>query len=377
MININYEDGVLYRGNTFRLKSLMNRAKEGGLFIIGFIGGSITQGAVASVPERCYAYNVFRWWVANFPKAEFKFVNAGIGATDSQFGCARVYDDLLSKYPDFVVTEFSVNDENNEHFLETYEGLIRKIYDFNTKPAVITMNNVCYDSGINAEDQHVRLAKHYNLPAIGIKPTLYKAICDGKIEAGEITTDNLHPNDLGHMLVAAHIISFLDMVFAEVLKETVIAEKEVMLTGSVTENSYEHSERLNNKNSNPELDGFIYDDSHQQGVWDCFKNGWTAGKTGDSISFKATCTNIAVQYKKSFRHPAPIAKLTLDGDLERSLILDANFDETWGDKLFLTTVAEHLEEKEHEVKIELIETHDNDAAPFYLAALLVSGNNYR
>lgn len=375
MIELNYEDGILNRGNTYRLKLLMTKAKEGGEYTIGFIGGSITQGSVASVPERCYAYNVYRWWVANFPKATFNFVNAGIGATDSQFGSSRVYDDLLSYNPDFAITEYSVNDENNEHFLETYEGLIRRIYDYKTKPALITMNNICYDSGINAEDQHVKLAKYYKLPAIGIRPTLYRAIKDGKIEASEITPDNLHPNDLGHLLVAAHIIFFLDKIFNEMSEKVNDDEKEVMLTKPLTVNSYEHSTRFNNNNIKPELNGFTADLSTQQGVWDCFKNGWTAGTTGDSIIFKVAGTNISVQYKKAYLHPAPIARLTLDGDSENSIILDANFDETWGDKLFLTTVAEHIEDTEHEVKIELIETHDDDTAPFYLAALLVSGKD--
>lgn len=373
MINLNFEEGILHRGNTYRLKTLMNRAKEGGHYTIGFIGGSITQGSVASTPERCYAYNVYRWWVTNFPKADFDFVNAGIGATDSQFGCARVYDDLLSHNPDFVVTEYSVNDNNDVHYLETYEGLVRKIYAFSTKPAMITMNNVCYDSGTNAEEQHVKVARHYDLPSLGIRPTIYKAICDGKIEASEITPDNLHPNDVGHLLVAAQIICFLDKLFAETECESEIKELEVMLTKPITANMYENSVRLNNINASPLLAGFTKDTSPRLGVWDCFKNGWTAGKTGDSITFNVTGSNISVQYKKSFLHPAPIAKLTLDGDYDNSFILDANFDETWGDKLFLTTIAEHLVNKEHEVKIELIETHENDTAPFYLGAVLVSG----
>ncbi len=82
---------------------------------------------------------------------------------------------------------------------------------------------------------------------------------------------------------------------------------------------------------------------------------------------------MSVQYKKCHIHPAPVAKLTLDN--KQTIILDANFDETWGDKLYLTTIAEHIEDTEHLVEIELIETHENDTAPFYLAAILASGNN--
>lgn len=44
-----------------------------------------------------------------------------------QFGCARVQEDLLSGQRIFVIAEFSVNDEPGEHYMETYEGLIRHI----------------------------------------------------------------------------------------------------------------------------------------------------------------------------------------------------------------------------------------------------------
>lgn len=61
-----------------------------------------------------------------FPQADFTYINAGIGGTTSQFGVARAEADLLSKEPDFVIIEFSVNDDSTEHFMETYEGLVRK-----------------------------------------------------------------------------------------------------------------------------------------------------------------------------------------------------------------------------------------------------------
>ena len=60
-------------------------------------------------------------------------------------------DDLLKFNPDFVIVEFSVNDDPNEFFLETYEGLVRHIYSFKSKPAVLLVSNVFYDTGSNAQ----------------------------------------------------------------------------------------------------------------------------------------------------------------------------------------------------------------------------------
>lgn len=129
-IQVNYEVSVANRGNLARLKDVFRRALKGERLTLGFLGGSITQGSLATRPEFCYAYRVYQWWRETFPRAEFTYVNAGIGATDSQFGCARADSDLLAWGPDFCIIEFSVNDAANGHFLETYEGLVRKGHCF-------------------------------------------------------------------------------------------------------------------------------------------------------------------------------------------------------------------------------------------------------
>lgn len=363
---IDFEKGILYKGNTYRLKEIMKKAMNGECLTIGFIGGSITQGSVATEITKCYAYHVYEWWVNTFSKASFTFLNAGIGATDSHFACARVCEDLLINNPDFVITEFSVNDLNNDHFLETYEGLVRKIYSYKSKPALITMNNVFYDSGENAEDKHVKVSKHMEIPALGIRPSIYQAIKDGKLEAKSITPDNLHPNDDGHKLVGEQITFFLQKIYDEIDVE----EKEALLPAPITKNSYENSFRYNNLNFSPRLNGFTADTEKQTGLSDCFKNGWIGKMAGDKISFTVKGCNFGVMFRKSYRHPAPIAKLTLDG--KKEIILDANFDETWGDKLFLEMVAEGLENCDHVIEVEVVESHTDDTAPFYLASVLAS-----
>lgn len=54
------------------------------------------------------------------------------------------------------------------------------------------------------------------------------------------------------------------------------------------------------------------------------------------------------------------------------MILDGNFEETWGDSLHLDTLAEHLPYGKHTVRIELVETHENDKVPFYLVSIIAS-----
>ena len=116
-----------------RLKDCMKRAEAGEELTIGFLGGSITQGSLATTMENTYAYRVFTWWKQTFPKANVHYVNGGIGGTTSHYGVSRAVTDVLMYQPDFVVVDFSVNDEADIFFQETYEGVVRMRRNIITK----------------------------------------------------------------------------------------------------------------------------------------------------------------------------------------------------------------------------------------------------
>ena len=81
---MNVDKKVLWR----KLAACMARAARGEELTIGFLGGSITQGSLASAEDKTYAYRVYRWWCDAFLQAEFHYVNGGIGGTCSCFGAA-------------------------------------------------------------------------------------------------------------------------------------------------------------------------------------------------------------------------------------------------------------------------------------------------
>ena len=389
-------------GTPDNIINVMKRAAEGEQITIGFIGGSITQGAVVSDEALCYAARVFKWWKDSFPETKVRYVNAGIGATTSQFGVARVSDDLLKYDPDFVIVEYSVNDNDElldgssegsgEHmhynrsdlFRETYEGLIRRILSHKNRsgnaPAVLIVNSVKYDNGRNFEEVHAEIGRHYGIPCISMKECIYDKFMAApgdrlilpsgqKISINDITGDMLHPNDLGHGIVAGHITDYLNDLKAEGAghcHDTGITNEGQQLPPAMTPDRYEDVNRYNRLNSTPVLNGFTEDDvpamepfrintgfdvedSKKPGddpvlsseVRDVFKNGWHASKEGDSITFEFSGSELALMYRKSVNKPAPVAYAVIDGDEENRIRLDANFDEDWGDKAYMATLMYH------------------------------------
>lgn len=365
------------RNTTAALKQLMRRAQNGETLTIGFLGGSITQGALASTPQGCYAYLVYEWWKNAFPQAHFSFVNGGIGGTSSHYGGARAWKDVLCYRPDFVAVDFSVNDEANEFFEETYEGMLRRILSAPSHPAVVVLNNVFYDTGKNAQEYHNRVAAHYNVPCVSIRDSVYERVVSGELARADITPDNLHPNDKGHRLVADELCKLLDSVKEELKSEKTAQEQKLCVSESaalpapLTANAYENSRLIQIQDNASYLAGFLADPSEKKGMLDIFKNGWTAEHTNDKIIFEIECSCLAVQYRKSVQQPVPKAKAVMDGDEEHAVVLDGNFTEDWGDCLYLQPLLHHAKRGIHRLEITVTDAKDI-VRPFYLVSLIVS-----
>ena len=261
-----------------------------------------------------------------------------------------------------------MNDKPDLFYQETYEAVIRKLLTWSSEPAVILLNNVRYDTGESAQKYHIAVGDWYQVPHVSIRETLYQRMWEGMYAREELTPDGLHPNDKGHELVAAEIISFLEYVRAHKNEK----ESENPVPDPVTANAYEDAKRLTIREISPQLQGFQTDTREKTGHLDFFKNGWVGKKTGDKILFETDASCIAVQYRKTVKKPACRAKLILDGDTEHAKVLDGNFEEDWGDCLYLEPVLHHGEKKTHTIEIEIINDETEDATPFYLLALITA-----
>lgn len=141
----------------------------------------------------------------------------------------------------------------------------------------------------------------------------------------------------------------------------------------MTLNRYEHSRRLQGQKLEANAcQGFAEDTTPQKHMTDIFKCGWEAWEEGAYLEFAMTGSVLAVQYRRTINKPAPAARVIVDGDEAGAVLLDGEFDETWGDLLALTTVFEKEKPEEHHVRIEVCRTHEKDASGFYLVSVITA-----
>ena len=207
------------KGNNVRLKRALEKARRGEDVTIGFIGGSITQGAGAvPINTECYAYKTFKGFcdiTGRGYEDNVHFIKGGIGGTPSELGLCRYERDILRNgavTPDVVVVEFAVNDEGDETKGECYDSLVRKIYNGPGSPAVILIFAV-FSNDWNLQERLNPVGYAYNLPMVSTLDSVVDqfAYKDDKrvVKKSQFFYDCYHPTNIGHRIMADGIINLL------------------------------------------------------------------------------------------------------------------------------------------------------------------------
>lgn len=351
---------VVNPGNTARLADAMKRAQAGEKITIGTIGGSITQGTAASTTDERYANRALQWWAKAFPKAQLDFVNAGIGATDSYIGVHRVDADLLSKKPDVVIVEFSVNDTDAALNLQTYDSLVRKILQAENHPAVILLFTTQED-GTSLQDTHMQIGSSYNLPMISYKNAVLPEIEAGKFTWKDISPDNIHPNSVGHGIIGELLWCYFNSVYAKL--DQIDTSDLTFTAPPVTRDLYAKGQLLDSKTLTPKtMQGF-----EQAKVSNQFPNDWTT-KEGGELTFEVTGSNIGVLYYKTVDGKSGQYCVYVDDRLIQ--VLDGDFTGGWGNYAQAQQVYTSDTPSTHTVTIKQLE--GTDLTQFTVLGLLVS-----
>jgi len=190
------------------IRSFAKQANSGSHLNVVFFGGSLTWGANASDPLiSSWRGRMMKYLTEKFPKAHFAFHDAAIGGTGSMLGLFRLERDVLSKKPDLVFLDFTMNDgaeASDPQTLAAYEHILRAILESGSAvQPIVTTFRFYVDS--NQPSQLPRVEKHLELfDAYGLAPAnIHKKIRDA-VKAKHLdpmalwTLDGAHPDDSGY-----------------------------------------------------------------------------------------------------------------------------------------------------------------------------------
>ncbi len=199
---------------TLDFAEIARKGQSGEHLSIVFFGGSLTWGAQASDPQlTSYRALVARAFEKTYPHAHFQFWDAGLGGTGSQLGAFRLDRDVLSRKPDLVFLDFTVNDDPysspSPARLSAYESLVRRLAQAGVAvvPVILPVKgDVLPDPPLRPLDaSHQEIAAAYHLPVADAV-----ALAKARVATGETTPDQLwdvpedltHPGDAGYALYA-------------------------------------------------------------------------------------------------------------------------------------------------------------------------------
>lgn len=325
--------------------AVMKKAAAGRPITVAALGGSITEGFHSSCPEKSYAGIMRKWWEDKFPGTKVRYINAGIGATDSYLGLHRARRDVLQEQPDFVIVDFTVNDQAEAFYEKSYERLIRTLLEAESRPAVVLLFMTMED-GTNAAAFHEKVGAKYNLPMLRYGDCVLRAIQAGEYQWSDISPDDIHPNDRGHAIAGKIVCDYLDFVYDTCVKDR--AEGKLLDAACVEPAA---------------AGGWKKADLHPH-----LHDGWLGSSLTGRLEFELEFANLGMTYFKSVDGTFGKAEIYVDGVCQK--VLNGDFSGGWGDYGQSDEVYTSKERKKHHVEIKV--TGAPEEVKFGVLGLLVS-----
>lgn len=342
---------IVSKGNIDRILKLISKAESGQDINIAFLGGSITQGCNATEYKKCYVSLVYKWFKDKFKNINVKCINAGVGATGSLIGAHRAYVDVISKNPDIVFVDASVNDDESKIDQIAYESEIRRLLSSRSKPAVIEVFMAKFDLD-NVQNQETKVGLRYGVPMISYRDAIYDDVKSGEIDIEDLITDEVHPNDNGHEIITNLLTSFIEDIYEnsyEKNKEINIVDNTLNIS-CVYGDKFIDGKILNNTSLVPtEIKEF---EKFNEG-FQVFHDAWIyRGNNTGKLMFDIECKNVILLYKKLVDKKAGKFKVRVNG--EEKVTIDSYFKDGWGDWSVTEVLEESNEVKKYTIEIETI-----------------------
>lgn len=365
-------NSVLNEGDRTRLARVIKKLQAGEEVTIAYLGGSITQGSSAG-GELCYARLTTDWFIERFPDAKINYVNAGIGATGSYIGVHRADTDVLASDPDLVFIDFSVNDTYDRLATNkaTYESLIRKLWQHETAPAIVTVV-MTQEDGTSVQDAHYEIAAKYDIPMISYRNAILDVIDKGYIVWDDISDDNIHPNVPGHAVLSQMITNYIQTVVDDA--DSIDTSADPALPETTAEGMRFENARLI-RTGDPEcLSTGVF--KAAEGVnFGGFANPWLARiRPGDAadpeasaLVFEVEAQNIGILYGKMISQAGKFEVYVNDSLIKT---VNAEFPGGWGSYVEFEEIISFDETGTHTIRI--VPLDPADAAAIYISAIAVS-----
>lgn len=189
-------------------------ARSGGELSVVFLGGSLTWGAQATNPQdTSFRALVQKRLIDKYPNAHFRFGDAAIGGTSSQLAAFRLDRDVLSRKPDLVFLDFTINDgpyvEPSPARLASYESLVRRLVQAGIPVVQVILSSkkdVLPNPPARPLDaKHKEIAAAYGLPVADAVALVKKRVASGIVtpdQLWDLVEDRTHPGDAGYALYA-------------------------------------------------------------------------------------------------------------------------------------------------------------------------------
>lgn len=376
---------LLSTGNNAKMKKVIEKAKKGEDVTIAVIGGSITEGALATPNSNCYGQTMAKLFGETFGKDGGKnvhFVNAGMSGTPSALGVIRYDRDLKGQMeyanygsvPDALFIEFAVNDWGEPTQGGAYEGLIRKALSQGT--AVFLVFAAFLGDGVTpstvCESQYIPYGQYYDLPMISMGNGMKKYFAQEGFRDWYYG-DTLHPNNTGHRLMADCIMNVLNKIDKEEaeadnipdvskfkVKKTDSYQDITMIDASTDIKDHPAIKSLDAggfTEKDPATCAFQYEYMGKKDAqW--FPNNFMHKKGGsaDSLKITANCRTLMVVYKASNSSEYGSADLYIDGAKKSTL---SCFDASGWNNAKVDVVFADSTAKEHTIELKMASGNEN------------------
>jgi len=161
----------------------MKKLMDGEPVTVAYLGGSITA------QEDGWRTKSFDWLQRTFPKALLTQVDAAVSGTDSTLAAFRLQHDVLTRRPDLLFVEFSVNDSGGRLTQEAMEGIVRQTWKANPDSDICFIYTVSdtllprllQGNIADSSDEAENVAEHYGIPSINFGVSIAAAVRSGSM----------------------------------------------------------------------------------------------------------------------------------------------------------------------------------------------------